>query len=144
MRNLLLLLFLITFPVIIKSQVFTIDTIAIERRLLSANLDYQGKNLSLIKLEDLSKPYADAMDEVFMAKRNNNPALLLTMAGAVMIAYSGIKWLMNGEDFQWYFAGGGVVLIGASIPLYIGARNHSINAARIYNYEMKHKQLPKP
>lgn len=121
------------------TQNTTFDTISIERRFLSANLDYQGKNLSLMKLEDLCKPYADANDELLQAKRNNNPALIMTLVGGVLIGYSGIKWLSDG-DLPWYYAAGGVVLIGCTIPLYLGSRNHSINAARIYNYEMRHKQ----
>ncbi len=143
MKNFCLLFFLILSSVFIKAQSPVFDTIAIEKRMLSANLDYQGKSLSLMKLEDLCKPYSDANDELLIAKRNNNPALLLTLAGAVMIGYSGVKWLM-GDDFQWYYAAGGVAMIGVTIPLYIGARNHTMNAARIFNYETKHKQLPKP
>ncbi|HOY33350.1 MAG TPA: hypothetical protein PKW80_15835 [Bacteroidales bacterium] len=138
MKHPLLFIILLQLPVLVNAQAFTIDTIAIERRLLTADLSYQGKDLSAMKLEDLCQPYADATDEFRMAKRNTTPALLLTLAGAVMIGYSGIKWL-TGDDFQWYYAAGGVVMIGATIPLYLGARNHSINAARIYNYEMKHK-----
>jgi len=125
------------------AQTYTADTISIDKRMFSANLNFQGKNLSLMKLEDLCKPFTDANDEVMMAKRNNNPALILTLVGAVLIGYSGVKWFSDGE-FPWYYAAGGAVLIGGTIPLYIGSRNHTVNAARIYNYEIKHKQLPKP
>ena len=143
MKNPFIILLLILFPTFIKAQAFTLDTISIDRRMLTTDLDYQGKKLSLMKLEDLCKPFADANDEVMMAKRNNNPALLMTLAGAVLVGYSAFKWLSDG-DFQWYFAAGGVVLIGATIPLHLGTKHHSANAAQIYNYEMKHKQLPKP
>jgi hypothetical protein len=115
------------------------DTISIQKRILGANFDFQGKSLSLMKLEDICAPYQDAKDELFQAKRNNNPALILTLVGAALIGYTGIKWAV-GDNPQWYFAGGGAVLIGATIPLYFGSRNHSINAARIYNYEIKHQQ----
>lgn len=140
MKKILFLLTSLTlFSISSYSQNFTIDTIAITRRMMSADLDYKGKSLSLMRLEDLCKPYTDANDEISIAKKNSNPALILTLVGAVLIGYTGAKWLM-GDDFQWYFAAGGVVMIGATIPLYIGSRNHSINAARIYNYEMKHLQ----
>lgn len=138
MKNKLVFLLLIFIPVFVHAQSFTIDTISIEKRMFSADLGYQGKNLSLIKLEDLCKPFADANDELLQAKRNNNPALILTLVGAVLIGYSGVKWISDGE-LPWYYAAGGAVMIGCTIPLYIGSRNHSINAARIYNYEMKHR-----
>ena len=109
---------------------------------MSADLNLHGKDLSLIKLEDACKPFPDAMEEVSLAKRNNNPSIILTLVGAGLIGYTGIKLLM-GDDPQWYFAAGGVAMIGATIPLYFGTRNHSINAARIYNYEMRHKNDPK-
>ncbi|HNW89751.1 MAG TPA: hypothetical protein PKN48_08805 [Bacteroidales bacterium] len=143
MKNKLIFLLLIFSPGFIQAQNFTFDTISIEKRMLSADLGYQGKNLSLMKLEDLCSPFADANDELLQAKRNNNPALILTLVGAVLIGYSGVKWISDGE-LPWYYAAGGAVMIGCTIPLYIGSRNHSINAARIYNYEMKHKQVPKP
>ncbi|MEI6122600.1 MAG: hypothetical protein WCQ95_03140 [Bacteroidota bacterium] len=126
-----------------KAQTFTIDTITIAKKMLTADMDYKGKPLTLVKLEDICRPYEDANDEIYMAKRNSNPALLLTLVGAALIGYTGVKWAM-GYTPQWYFAAGGAVLIGATIPLYIGSRNHSINAARIYNYETKHKSIPKP
>ncbi len=123
-----------------KAQSNAADTISIEKKMLSADMNYKGKNLSLIKLEDVCQPYPDAMEEILMVKRNNNPSIILTLVGAGLIGYTGIKWLI-GDDPQWYFAAGGAVMIGATIPLYIGSRNHSINAARIYNYEMKHKTI---
>jgi hypothetical protein len=125
-----------------KAQTTTTDTISITRHAMSADLNLHGKDLSLIKLEDVCKPFPDAMEEVSLAKRNNNPSIILTLVGAGLIGYTGIKLLM-GSDSQWYFAVGGAVLIGATIPLYFGTRNHSINAARIYNYEMRHKNDPK-
>jgi hypothetical protein len=82
------------------------------------------------------------MDEISMVKKNSNPAIILTLVGAGLIGYCGFKWLM-GDSPQWYFAAGGAVLIGATIPLYRGSRNHSINAARIYNYEERHKEKKK-
>jgi hypothetical protein len=118
------------------------DTISIEKRTLGADFNYKGKDLSLIKLEDVCQPYPDAIEEILLAKRNNNPSIILTLVGAGLIGYTGFKWLM-GDDPQWYFAAGGAVLIGATIPLYIGTRNHSINAARIYNYEIKHLRKTK-
>lgn len=133
------LLFLVAYVFGAAAQTTESDTISISKRMLSADFNYQGKNLSLMKLENLCAVYPDALEEITLAKRNNNPAILMTLAGAVLIGYTGIKWLM-GDDPQWYFAGGGVVLIGATIPLYRGARNHSVNAARIYNYETRHKK----
>lgn len=136
-KNILFLLFFLAAN-LLAAQNFTIDTITIDRRMLSADFNYQGKNLSLMKLEELCKPYADAFDEIKQAQKNNNPALILTLVGTVLIGYSGIKWLADGE-FQWYYAAGGVVMIGCTIPLYLGSRNHSVNAARIYNYEIRHQ-----
>lgn len=138
MKKLSIFLSFILIPIFINAQNFANDTISIDKRLLSANLAYQGKNLSLMKLDDLCKPFADANDELMQARRNNNPALILTLVGAVLIGYSGVKWISDG-DLPWYYAAGGAVMIGCTVPLYIGSRNHSINAARIYNYEMKHK-----
>jgi hypothetical protein len=126
-----------------KAQNDVSDTISIEKKMLSANFNYKGKDLSLIKLEDICQPYADSKDEMTQAKRNNNPSIILTLVGAALIGYTGIKWAM-GDNPQWYFAAGGAVLIGATIPLYIGTRNHAINAARIYNYELKHIPKQKP
>jgi hypothetical protein len=133
----IILLLLPTLHFVAKAQSNAADTISIEKRMLSADMNYKGKNLSLIKLEDVCQPYPDAMEEILMAKRNNNPSIILTLVGAGLIGYTGIKWLM-GDNPQWYFAAGGAVMIGATIPLYIGSRNHSVNAARIFNYEIKH------
>jgi hypothetical protein len=119
------------------SQTTTKDTIAIAKKFFSASLDFKGDNVSLGELEKMCSPYVDAMDEIKLAKRNNNPALLVSLVGAVMIGYAGVKWAM-GDDFKWQFAAGGVVLIGVTIPLHRSARNHKINAARIYNYEIRH------
>lgn len=137
MKHAGLLIFIMVFFLNAHAQ-NTPDTISYEKKLLSANLEYKGKHLSLMKLEDLCINSADAMDEVRDAKRNNNPALLLTLIGSGLVLYSGIKYLSGGEP-PWAFAGAGVVLVGVSIPLYIGVRKHSINAARIYNYELRHK-----
>ncbi len=125
----------------IKAQPNTSDTINIEKRMLGANFQINGKNLSLMKMEELCQPFQDAKDELMQAKRNSNPSIILTLVGAGLIGYTAIKWI-SGDASQWYFGAGGVVLIGATIPLYLGSRNHSINAARIYNYEMKHKAKP--
>jgi hypothetical protein len=144
MKHLSIILFLfLVLNVIAKAQNNTPDTISIEKKMLGADFDYKGQNLSLIKLEDVCKPYPDAMEEIMMAKRNSNPSIILTLVGAGLIGYTGIKWLM-GDNPQWYFAAGGALMIGATIPLYRGSRNHSINAARIYNYEIKHQQKQKP
>lgn len=140
MRHLSIILLCITiFHAKISAQSNSLDTISIEKRFLSADFNYQGKNLSIIKLEDLCEPFPDANDEIILAKKNNNPSILLTLVGAGLIGYTGIKWIM-GDTPQWYFAAGGAVLIGATIPLYRASRNHQINAARIYNYEIKHLQ----
>ena len=119
------------------SQTTVKDTIAIQKKFFSASLDYKSKDVSLSELEKMCNPYTDAMDEIKLAKRNSNPALLVSLVGAVMIGYAGVKWAM-GDDFQWQFAAGGVVLVGVTIPLFRSARNHKINAARIYNYEIRH------
>jgi hypothetical protein len=131
------MLFLVVGNFVAKAQNNVLDTIGIEKRMLSANFDYKGKNLSMTKLEDICKPYPDAMEEIMMVKKNSNPSIILTLVGAALIGYTGIKWL-TGDNPQWYFAAGGVLMIGATFPLYRGARNHSINATRIYNYEQKH------
>jgi hypothetical protein len=136
------LLLFMTLNLTAKSQNNVPDTISIDKRLLGADFNLKGKNLTLIKLEDVCQPYPDAMEEILMAKRNNNPSIILTLVGAGLIGYTGFKWLM-GDNPQWYFAAGGAVLIGATIPLYRGTRNHSINAARIYNYEIRHQEKPK-
>jgi len=138
----ILLLLFVMLSLVSKAQNNDTDTIAIKKKMLGADFDYKGKNLSLIKLEDVCKPYPDAMEELTSAKRNNNPSLILTLVGAVLIGYTGFK-LITGDDPHWYFAAGGAVLIGATIPLYRGTRNHSINAARIFNYEIRHKPKPK-
>lgn len=135
----MILLFILICNIKIFAQSSSLDTISIEKRLLSADFNYQGKNLSIMKLEDLCETFPDANDEIILAKKNNNPSILLTLVGAGLIGYTGIKWLM-GDSPQWYFAAGGAVLIGATIPLYRASRNHQINAARIYNYEIKHLQ----
>jgi hypothetical protein len=143
MKHLAIFLFsMIALNFFSKAQNDVSDTISIEKKMLGADFSYKGKDLSLIKLEDICQLYPDAKDEIDQAKRNSNPAIILTLVGAGLIGYTGFKWLM-GDNPQWYFAAGGAVLIGATIPLYIGKRNHSINAARIYNYELKHKHHPK-
>ncbi len=142
-KNLFAFLVLLLFCLASHAQTKTLDTISITKKMLSADMDFNGKTLSPMKLDELCKPFTDANDEIFLAKRNSTPALLLTLVGAALIGYTGIKWAF-GDTPQWYFAGGGAVLIGATIPLYIGARNHNINAARIYNYEIKHQQKSKP
>lgn len=136
MKNLLLLLILLVSCGNASAQ--APDTISYERKLFSANLEYKGRHLSLMKLEDMCINSQDAMDEVRLAKRNNNPALLLTLIGSALVVYSGIKYLTD-REVPWAFGGAGIVLIGVSIPLYIGVRNHSYNAARIYNYEVRHR-----
>jgi hypothetical protein len=136
------LLFFVFLTPIMKAQNNTLDTIGIEKRALGANFELNGKNLSFAKLEDMCKPYPDAMEEIIMAKKNDNPSIILTLVGAGLIGYVGIKYLM-GDSAPWYLAAGGAVMIGATIPLYRGSRNHSINAARIFNYEKKHQKDPK-
>ncbi len=144
MKKILFTFLCLQFLIVLShAQTNTLDTISITKKMLGADFDFKGKNISLTKLEDLYKPYQDANDEMFMVKRNNNPALLLTLLGAALIGYSAYKFLM-GDNQQWYFAGGGALMIGGTIPLYIGARNHSINAARIYNYEIRHLPKAKP
>jgi hypothetical protein len=139
--SIFLLFFLFLIP-ILKAQNNTLDTIGIEKRALGANFEFKGKNLTFPKLEDVCKPFPDAMEEISLAKKNDNPSIILTLVGAGLIGYVGIKYLM-GDTAPWYLAAGGAVMIGATIPLYRGSRNHSINAARIYNYEMKHQTKPK-
>jgi len=126
----------------LKSQTNSTDTISIEKRMLGANFQIKGKNLTAMKMEELCKPFQDANDELLQAKRNSNPAIILTLVGAALIGYTAIKWV-SGSTPPWYFAAGGAVLIGVTFPLYRGSRNHNINAARIYNYELKHQQMPK-
>lgn len=137
MKRFLLVIIFIVAGSAVFSQTTPKDTLVITKKFFSASLDFKGENISLAELEKMCTPYVDAMDEIKLAKRNSNPALLVSLVGAVMIGYAGVKWAM-GDDFQWQFAAGGVVLVGVSIPLYRAARNHKINAARIYNYEIRH------
>lgn len=117
-----------------------LDTISIEKKILGADLEFKGKGLSIMNLEEMCKPFPDAMDEIALVKKNNNPAIFLTLIGAGLIGFTAIKWL-TGDETSWYYAAGGAALIAVTIPLYKGVCNHSVNAAQIYNYEIRH--LPK-
>jgi hypothetical protein len=77
------------------------------------------------------------------ARKNETPALLLSIAGGALIGWP-IGSAIAGGDPQWWLAGAGAGLIICSIPLQIGYNKHLFNAVTIYNADLKKIGILKP
>lgn len=103
------------------------------------------------EMEDLLRSNPDSKKKLSSVASKTGAATVLRITGGLAIVVGGFLGLVRRDDFQgnltvvpWSILGGGVVLIGVSVPFTVSANGDFLEAAKTYNASILSKlRLPK-
>ncbi|MHC1774004.1 MAG: hypothetical protein AB9834_01200 [Lentimicrobium sp.] len=117
------------------------DTIQIEN--FSGTSYYlDGKKLSPMDLHELCLTNEAALEEIITARSSNSTATILSISGGLLLgSYLIVRFVGQQSIYAAGFAGTGLILI--SLPFFASYRRHASRAVKIYNDDIKQKNLNK-
>ncbi len=135
MKNLTILIILITISIITIHAQDTPDSILIKKQTGTVFIQ-NGRNLTPKQLLNITQVNPEAFKEMQTAKTNYNFALVFGSAGGFMVGYP-LGTALGGGNPNWILAGIGAGLIIVAIPLATSYTKHASKAVGIYNSGLK-------
>ncbi|KAA3438391.1 hypothetical protein [Rufibacter hautae] len=121
-------MFLVYAPLFAQSAADTIEV----KKGFSPAFKYNGENLNLNQLLEITKSNPEAYKEMKIAKGKATMANVLGYAGGFLLGYP-VGTAIGGGKPNWGLAGVGAGIIALALPFNASLTKHAQNAARIYN-----------
>jgi len=106
-------------------------------------LGINRRRYSQKEMEDLLKSNKKSQQDLRGTGGKQGAALVLRYTGVLAVVVGGFLALVRRDDFQgaqqaipWGIVGGGVALIGASVPITVSANNDFLRSAQSYNTDI--------
>lgn len=136
MRNLKVLLLLLTFPVVVQAQEITI-----EKKWYGTFYEQEGERLNLTEIQEILQSNEEAFEQVRLARKNYTISNILSSAGSALLGYA-TGAAISGENFEWGTAGIGAGLVAFSIPFDLQFRNLTKRGIDQYNAALPYQGEP--